>query len=233
MPAVQPLAAPMWPSIIDSLLAGRRARLGRRFDRRHGVETTATLARDDLVGMPPDLREHAGEYAPSNIALFRRMIRKSGVDPSEFIFVDLGCGKGRIALAAADYPFKAIIGVEADAGLYRIAVDNLQRWRPRDHACRVSFVHADARTAELPAGNLFIFMYSPFRGPVFQQVAERLAMVARDPGRAMIVAYSADWEANALERTGVFTRVRMPRRKFWKPSVVSFFYNEAALAMRR
>lgn len=222
----------MSATIIDRLFQARRLFQGRRFDRRHGVETVNTVTRDGLTGMAPELRAHAGEYIPTNPALFRRMVRKSGIDPSRFTFVDLGCGKGRIVIAAADYPFKAILGVEADLAIFRAAQDNLKRWRKGDARRRARVVHADARTFEWPKGDLFIFMYSPFRGPIFKQVAKRLAAVAGEPGRAVVIAYSRDWEAAALERTGRFKRVRMKRLQFWAPSSVSFFYNEAADRMR-
>ena len=199
------------------------------FDRRHGVDTNGKVPRDELTGMAYETRQHAGEYSPSSPALFRRIVRESRIDPRHFAFVDIGCGKGRILIAAASYPFRSIVGIEADAALCMIARRNLERV----HLNVESVVHADARTAELPDGNLFIFMYSPFRGPVFETVAQRLALVAKEPGRAVIIAYSADWEAEALQRTGVFARVRLRRRQFWRRSRVSMFYNETARRMRR
>ena len=220
-------------TILDRLFPGRRHRRGLRFDRLHGIETSETVTRDGLTGMSAELREHAGEYIPTNPALFKRMMRKSGVDTSSYSFVDLGCGKGRIVIAAADYSFKAVLGVEADAALYEAAQENLKRWRQSDMRRRAQVVHADARTFDLPEGNLFIFMYSPFRGPIFEEVAKRLAAVAGEPDRAMVIAYSSDWEAEALERTKRFTRVRMRRWQFWAPPSVSFFYNETANRLRR
>jgi hypothetical protein len=183
--------------------------------------------------MAPELRAHAGEYMPTPIALFRRIIRKSRVDPRDFNFVDLGSGKGRIVLAAADYPFRSILGVEADAALHQLAMRNLAARIEGAAGPPMKIAHADARTADLPDGNLFIFMYSPFRGPVFQEVASRLTALGREPARAIVIAYSADWEGDELERTRVFTRVRMRRRQFWAPPTVSLFYNDVALSIRR
>jgi predicted RNA methylase len=224
----------MGRTILDRLIPGRGQRSGRWFDRLHGVETSKTVARDGLTGMSAELREHAGEYIPTNPALFRRIMRKSGIEPSSFTFVDLGCGKGRIVIAAANYAFRAIVGVEADAALYAVAQQNLRRWGQGDsRRRRAQVVHADARTFELPEGNIFVFMYSPFRGRIFDEVAKRLATAAGDPDRAVVIAYSSDREAEALERTGRFTRVQMRRRQFWAPPSVSFFYNEAANRLRR
>lgn len=218
----------MTSTIIHRLLAFRKQRAGRRFDRRLGIETNEKVGRQGLTGMTTELREHAGEYVPTNPALFKRIVRKSGIDPNSFTFIDLGCGKGRVLIAAADYPFKEIIGVEADVALCRVARQNLMRWGEGRSDGRLKVFHTDARTFKLPEGNLFVFMYSPFSGPVFQQVAERLAAAASQPSRAVVIAYSADWEAGALERSGCFTRVRMRRRKFWAPSTVSLFYNDLA-----
>ena len=220
-------------TFLDRLLPNLRARRGHAFDRRHGVETTEILERDKLIGLGPELRRHAGEYIPTDDALFHRIMRKSRIDKSGFTFVDLGCGKGRTLIAAASYPFRAILGVEADRALYETALDNIASWTGEHEARPIHVVHADAQLAELPAGDLFIFMYSPFRGPVFERVAERLAAIAGEPGRAIVIAYSSDFESAVLERTGRFVRVRMRRRQFWAPSTVSFFYNEAALRRRR
>ena len=220
-------------TIIDRLLSFRKQWAGRRFDRRHGVETVAMLDRHELTGMPVEIRQHAGAYVPTNPSLFRRMIRKAGVDPRQFTFIDLGCGKGRIVIAAADYPFKAIIGIESDAAVYETAKRNLDHWQETHSDPRLKLIHGDARNFEAPPGNLFIYMYSPFRGPIFEQVAERLGDLAGEPGRAVVIAYSADWEADILERTGRFVRIPMRRRQFWAPSTVSFFYNAPADRMRR
>jgi SAM-dependent methyltransferase len=200
------------------MLSSRKDLAGWFFDRRYGVDTNREVPRDELTDIPPETRQHAGDYSPSSPALFRRI-------------VDLGCGKGRVLIAAADFSFRSILGIEADATLCEIARSNLKRvrHRPREVA---SVIHADARTADLPEGNLFIFMYSPFRGPVFETVAIRLAGMANEPGRAMVVAYSSDWEAGALEQTGAFSRERLRRRQFWRRSTVSLFYNRAASRMR-
>ena len=217
-------------TILDRLLEQRRKANGRRFDRSHGIETTGRVSREQLIGMPAELRDCAGEYRPTNPALLRRIVRQSRLDPGLFNFVDLGCGKGRALIAAASYGFNSVLGVEAEEGLFRIARENGVRWRGED---RLKVVHADARTVDWPDGNLFVFMYSPFRGRIFEEVGERLAAVAREPGRAVVIAYSADWEAAVLERLGCFTRVRLRRLQFWARSTVSLFYNRRAMGLRR
>jgi SAM-dependent methyltransferase len=225
--------AAMSVTIIDRLLSFRKRWAGGRFDRLHGVETNREVSRASLTEMPDEILADAGDYVPTHPALFKRIVRTSGIDPSGFTFVDLGCGKGRVLIAAAQYPFKVIIGVEVDGSLCEIAKQNLKGWRQGRSDGRVEIIHADVRAFEWPRGNLFIFMYSPFRGSVFKSVADRITKIAADPGRAVVIAYSADWEAEALEETGCFTRLPMTRRQFWARSTVSLFYNETSLRLRR
>jgi len=220
-------------TIFDRFFPDPRHRIGLRFDRQHGVETTEVLYRERLTGMPAELREHAGPYIPTNPDVFERIMRKSGIDPTGFTFVDLGCGKGRILIAAAAYPFQEIVGVEADSAVYEAAQENVRKWQQGKGEKRIRVVHGDARTFPLPKGNLFVFMYSPFIGPVFEEVARRLGEAAAKRGRAVVIAYSSHWEAEALERTKQFTRRKMRRRQFWGESTVSFFYNELANKLRR
>jgi SAM-dependent methyltransferase len=223
----------MAATILDRLFSNRRHRLGRRFDRLNGVETSGIIRRDAFTSMPLELRAQAGDYVPSDPSLIRRIVRWSGVDPSVFTFVDLGCGKGRAIIAAAEFPFNALVGIEADAGLCAIADRNLGLCRRPDVRHRTIILNSDARTFDVPEGNLFVFMYAPFHGAIFEAVAGRLTTIASEPDRAVVIAYSADWEGDLLERTGRFIRRRLPRKQFWAPSSVSLFYNEHADRMRR
>lgn len=191
------------------------------FDWQNGVETRGRVPPEELVGITPDARKEASAYAPTPIALIRRIIRRSRVDPAALTFIDIGCGKGRTLLVAAKYGFKAVIGVEADGALCETARKNLK-------SSTAQIVHADAREFELPAGHLFLYFYDPFGGAVLEQVIRRVAAAAAEPNRAVVVAYNADPRADLLERTGLFRRSRMRRLQFWKPPAVSFFFNSAA-----
>ena len=86
-------------------------------------------------------------------------------------------------------------------------------------------------TLVLPEGDLFVFMFNPFSGPIFDDVANHLAAAAREP-RPVVVAYNNDKCGDVLERTGAFRRVRLKPLKFWTPPTMSIFYNDIAWKMR-
>ena len=174
--------------------------------------------------------DHMGPYAATPTRFFGRIVRATGIDPSQFAFIDLGSGKGRTLLLASDHGFNLVVGVEFDEALCAVAQANIDR-AMIGQGVRPTVVQADARHADLPGGNLFVFMFNPFSGPIFDDVANRLAVAAREP-RSVVVAYNNDQCGDVLEKTGAFRRTRLKPFKFWTPPTMSIFYNDIAWKMR-
>jgi SAM-dependent methyltransferase len=204
-----------------------------RFDEQCGVETVGTPGLDGPSELPPESKPYAQPYVPTATALFRRIVRKSRIDPCDCAFLDLGCGKGRTLLLACIAGFARVIGVEAEEHLCAVARQNVNRWAMRHKGVSPEIIHADARTTCFPPGNLFVYMFNPFTGPVFQEVVERLHASATEHSRAVIVLYYNDVCSEELERTGSFRRVRVRPVRFWTKPTISLFYNDLAWSMRR
>ena len=101
------------------------------------------------------------DYAPSSWSSLNRILPRREVRPDD-IFLDVGCGLGRIVLAAAvRYPFKRVIGVDVvpdftDA--VRKAVDlNQHRLRCK----KVEVVTADATTWAVPEDVTVAYLFDP------------------------------------------------------------------------
>jgi SAM-dependent methyltransferase len=116
------------------------------------------------------------------------------VKPEEFNFVDVGSGRGRVALLAAEQPFRKVIGVELDPKLHAISLRNLEiRQRAGALAAPVELVCDDAvRFApRLPAGDLVCFFYHPFGldgSSMLRTCLRELAKVTCD-GRRVRIGY--------------------------------------------
>src|SRR6476619_3967516 len=98
------------------------------FDRKFHVSTRGTipLERLDLDG--PNA-EHGIYYAPTHPKAARAVFETLPLeDFSQYTFVDLGSGKGRMLFRAAEYPFKHVIGVELAPTLNQAAQDNISRY---------------------------------------------------------------------------------------------------------
>jgi SAM-dependent methyltransferase len=124
---------------------------------------------------------------------------------TEDVFVDFGCGKGRIVLdAARRYRFAEVIGVELSPDLSAVARDLLAQDRSRFRARSVRIETVDATRFAIPDTMTHVFMFNPFRGDTFATVvANIIASVDRTP-RPVKLIYVNPEEHDALMATGRF-----------------------------
>jgi len=186
-------------------VSGRRA--GQRFDAEHRVTTEALvfLSELDPDAVGPSL-EFATHYEPTPVAQAEALLDASPLAPNRATFVDVGAGMGRVVLLAARRPFRAVIGVEISPALVEIARENLATAHdPHRVAPDVKMIYADAAGFEFPRGDLVIFMYNPFRGPVLDRV---LANVRTTPEeRNVVLLYHTPVERETIDASEAFDLV--------------------------
>src|ERR1700728_1429082 len=96
-------------------------------------------------------------YQPVDPRAFQGAVRAMNIQPSEFTFVDLGCGKGRALLLAADYGFRRLIGIDFVPELVSTAKSNCEKV-----GLKAELIVGDAASFKFPEGNLVIHMFNPF-----------------------------------------------------------------------
>jgi SAM-dependent methyltransferase len=135
----------------------------RAFDLRHGTDTAEEVGLV-LTGVSSEqARQGNGVYRPLWESTFHEALRTLGVPLDGFTFVDLGCGKGKVLMLAAGYPFARIVGVEYSPGLHAIARRNLELFQPEPQPCRrLEAVLDDARRYRLPAGPVVALIFNSF-----------------------------------------------------------------------
>jgi SAM-dependent methyltransferase len=144
------------------------------FDRRHGIETTQA---DDTRQFPGDgpNSEFGTWYLPTELSMFHLMIENLSIDPCEFLFVDLGSGKGRLLVAAAEAGFRRVVGLEYSADLHAVAQRNVSIYLQRSsRRAEIQALHADAAEYEFTDEPLVIFFFNSFLEPVLSVVLENL-----------------------------------------------------------
>ncbi len=186
-------------------MSGRRA--GQRFDAEHRVTTEALVFLSEL---DPDAvgssLEFATHYEPTPVAQAEALLDASPLAPEHATFVDLGAGMGRVLLLAARRPFRAVIGVEISPALVEIARENLATAHDGQRVARdVKIVHADAAAYAFPRGDLVIFMYNPFRGPVLDRVLANVRTTAEE--RDVVLLYHTPVERDTIDATEAFELV--------------------------
>src|SRR4051794_29337388 len=100
------------------------------WDKWHGVETRSHVA--VRVG-------HA--YEPIGLHHVRAALHAVPFPIEMATFVDVGCGKGRVLLAAARAGFHSVVGIETDVRLVQQARENVRRCRGIRRS-PISIVHA-------------------------------------------------------------------------------------------
>jgi SAM-dependent methyltransferase len=192
------------------------------FDRKFKVDTERPVFLEQL-SIPRESSADARFYVATPVRDFRRLVRKSGVDPESFTFVDLGCGKGRTLLLAEEAGFPRVIGVDADPGLCAIAAANAERWaRLKRRPAQIEVISEDARRYEFPVGNLFVYLSNPFEGKVLHDVLHRLVRVGEDASRELVIAYNYNVAVDRIDSLGAFERTDLPPRLPWRRPTVSF-----------
>lgn len=121
-----------------------------------------------------------GGYEPTPLTLGRLVLES--LPRRGRTFVDIGCGKGRMLLLAAEAGFDTVVGVELDGPLYDTAVANTA-----DRG--IGVVNRDARAFPWPAGPLAIFMYNPFQDPILGQAIDHLEAALRADPRPVDLIY--------------------------------------------
>lgn len=159
------------------------------FDLRYGVETQA-WAELCTLSIRGANREHGARYQPTHVWPLRRMLHRL---QSQFTpggaFVDLGCGKGRALMIAAEFGFPIIRGVEFAHELCTVAADNCAAYKRRRRlATEFQIVEADVVAYRFAGDETVIFMFNPFAAEVMNRVLDNItASLTAHPRRLLIL----------------------------------------------
>ena len=203
------LLAELWDFICDSTPERRRRRYGdAECDWEHRVDTTSGTVgwRERLLGL------FHSPYQPTDAALFHEMLgdlqRRVACDLQEFSFIDLGSGKGRPLLMAADYPFKQIVGVELLPQLHRAAQQNIAGYKSESQKCfAIESICADAAEFVFPHQPIVLYLFNPLPESGLRQVLANLTQSLRSKWRAVYIVYHNPLLERVLVESAAFRKI--------------------------
>jgi len=209
LPATKRLLGTLWEFARDSNPERRRQRYGDAdFDWQYRVNTTSGAVgwRDRLLGF------FHSAYQPTEPAVFREILdslqKAANLRFAEFVFVDLGSGKGRTLLMASEYPFQRIIGVEFLPSLHLIARQNLAQYKSDSQKCfALESLCADATTFSLPAAPLIIYLFNPFPEAGLRLAVSNLEMSLDQNPRSIYVLYHNPEREHVLTESAHFKKI--------------------------
>jgi SAM-dependent methyltransferase len=180
----------------------------RRFDREMGLETGGRIDHPEALAQLPEF-EHAIGYEGTTPRRFRRLMKALPIERSQFTFVDLGCGKGKALLMAADLGFGRLVGIEFSPELAAAARENVAGRRELGPAT-AEVVTGDAGAYEFPPGPLVIYMYNPFRAVIMAGVVANIERTLAARPRPLFVVYLQPFHPGPLDASGALRRVPLP-----------------------
>jgi len=171
------------------------------YERRYGVQTSDSV----------HLQIHDEDnilYTPMNWRQLKWALPVDSVSRDD-VFLDVGSGKGRaVLMAAVDYPFGRVVGVEVSRELHETAERNMASAAGRIKAAQVELVRSDVREYQIPDDVTVVYLNNPVRGAIFAGLLTAISASQRRRPRPMRLIYYNPTEQPALEATGEWRAVR-------------------------
>jgi SAM-dependent methyltransferase len=168
-----------------------------QYDRDHGVDTGGTHALWTLVD-DPDSVAGGYPYHPADEMDVDDALGRLGEKLSRFIFIDIGCGKGRALLVAAPR-FHTVIGIELVPALAAIARRNLAKLNIRN----AIVCEKDARRFSFASRPTVVFLCNPFGREIMEMVVANMLAVDTE----QYVIYVVPAENAVFAESGHFEKI--------------------------
>ncbi len=194
------------------------------FDRRHGLDTRGWRV-VDAEAVARSRHRDGTDFEPTPVWELQQILDSlPSMDPADFTFIDLGCGKGGTLAVAALRGFRRVVGIEFDSQLADAARANAEVMGARTGG-EIEVVEGDVSTYRFPPEPTLIYLFNPFGAGTMRSVADALATSVGERPRPVFVVYVHPLHRQVWDQLSAFRPVRSGRR--W------VLYSTADAAVRR
>ena len=175
------------------------------FDWRFGTDTRRWAELDSLE---IDSANRAGgvRYVPTRTGAFLRVMASVSF-PEGSVFMDCGCGKGKVLLLAAQLPFRRVVGVEFSEELCAIAKSNVELFQTKRKLVPIDVVHQDVLAYSFSGDENVLFLFDPFDDTVLEPLLDRVFESLRLQPRSLWVVYHNPVYRSVIEARSEFQLV--------------------------
>lgn len=150
----------------------------------------------DTRGMVAPLTSEGVHYTPLPYPMIFKMLKCLKMKPTD-VFVDIGCGKGRVVCCACRLPIKKVVAIELNTVLLAQTVNNVTKVRSRK--CSVEPVAISAEQYDY-SGATVVYLYNPFNARLTELAMEKLFVSYSKSPRPIQVVYANPVHEHALHR---------------------------------
>ena len=143
------------------------------FDKIFSIETRKQLDAYDLLPENSRNIESAKKYQATRVRVILRAMDLIGnyAKLDKFTFVDVGCGKGRLALFSLQAGFNNYSGIDFSPTLIHQATENFHK---KSIYSKVEFICSDILEIDFSDRPTVFFLYNPFDGKVLKPFIEKI-----------------------------------------------------------
>jgi len=155
----------------------------------------------DKLDVKEEQKEHAVIYQATRVIPLRRLFKKLNI-PKEYSFVDIGCGKGRVLLIAAEYGFKNIKGIEFSSNLTTIADKNILKYKTKTKSnTNFDVITIDAAEYKFNEIENVFFLFNPFDEVILKKVLDNIHESLKQHTRRVWMIYANAVHRELIEKT--------------------------------
>lgn len=175
------------------------------FDFYYGTSTTGWIPSSQLNTTSVN-RQHSERYQATKTRPFKKLMRRLSF-PEGSVFIDVGCGKGKVLLIATGFGFARVAGVEFDGDLCRTARMNIEKFRRRTGTTTdVQVIESDILDYEIQPDENVFYLYNSFGEVVLRRFLENVRSSLRVAPRKVWLIYHIPIHTDVVEEMGIFSR---------------------------
>jgi SAM-dependent methyltransferase len=143
----------------------------------------------DQQGFPQLAHYH--RYEPTPYAGLDKLFARCELDAGDG-FVDVGCGKGRVAFYVHNRFQTSVTGIEMNPAFFDVCLQNKIGYMKKRKRQRgfIDFQCMTAQNYEVKAEDTVFYFFNPFSVQIFMKVIQRiLASVEQSPRKVTIILY--------------------------------------------
>ncbi|MCF8278101.1 MAG: class I SAM-dependent methyltransferase [Flavobacteriales bacterium] len=142
-------------------------------ERELGISTFGNRSSDELT-ISCNSKEGGHLYQPSSSVIFEKAMNTLPFNFKEKVFLDIGSGKGRALILAAESGFRKVIGIEYANELNDIAYTNVELVKDRFPNTEFHLEEGDALTYSIPSEVDVIYLFNPFDEQAISELMKRV-----------------------------------------------------------
>ena len=183
-----------------SILAGYSLLYDLYYDIIHGYDTYSWVPVDKL-DVEEAQKEHAVIYQATRVIPLRVLFKRLNIS-KEYSFIDIGCGKGRVLLIAAEYGFKKVKGIEFSSNLATIADKNISKYKAKTKSnANFDIITIDAAEYKFNEIEDVFFLFNPFDEVILAKVLDNICESLKGNNRRVWMIYANAIHRELIEKT--------------------------------